>query len=102
MDIIIVHLIKIIIILLDLYNWSIVVYITLNWLIFLDLLGKNYKLNSFINFIQRVLFLTVEPSINFLRKLIPINISIDFSLLILILLLGFIQSTLTIILKFFV
>ena len=80
--------------LLNLYKYSVIVYVIINMLISFNVININ---NQFITIIMNFLYKLVEPSLRIIRKIIPNFGSIDITPVILIIL---IESILFIITKY--
>lgn len=74
-----------------LYNWLIIIYIVVEWLIKLNIMNSN---NRYVNKIMYSIAKIVEPLLNKVRKFIPDLGGIDISPIIVILLLNFIRNAL--------
>ena len=79
---------------LNLYKYSVIVYVIINMLISFNVININ---NQFISMIMNFLFKLVEPSLRIIRRIIPNFGSIDITPVILIIL---IESILYIITKY--
>ena len=79
---------------LNLYKYSVIVYVIINMLISFNVININ---NQFITIIKNFLYKLVEPSLRIIRKIIPNFGSIDITPVILIIL---IESILFIITKY--
>ena len=79
---------------LNLYKYSVIVYVIINMLISFNVININ---NQFISIIMNFLYKLVEPSLRIIRKIIPNFGSIDITPVILIIL---IESILYIITKY--
>lgn len=75
----------------NLYSLALVVSIILNWLIYFDIINKNQPI---ISKAREVLYRVTEPVLKYVKKYMPLIASIDFSPLILFLLLRFFVSVL--------
>lgn len=73
----------------NLYTLALIISIILNWLIYFDIVNKN---QSFVKKLNEVLYRLTDPVLRFIRNYIPTIASIDFSPLILFLVLRFLVS----------
>lgn len=74
--------------LLGVYKWIIIGHVILNWLVSFNVI--NYK-NNFVVMVREFLALTTEPAVTIIRKFLPTMGGIDFSPLVLILFVWFLQ-----------
>ncbi|WDM85580.1 YggT family protein [Ehrlichia sp. JZT12] len=63
--------------LLSMYNFSLMLWIILSWLIALNVVNRY---NEFVNSIFLLLSRLMSPSLNFIRKLLPFTVSYSFDL----------------------
>ncbi|CAO5682595.1 MAG: hypothetical protein HEEMFOPI_00742 [Holosporales bacterium] len=91
MDIIFVPILNCIGVALYLYRWAIFAYIILGWLEFFKVVNPYSQI---VYSIHNALFSVVEPALNQIRKLLPVRTAIDFSPIVLILILYFVEDVL--------
>lgn len=88
MDVIIIPLLSVIGMALNLYWWAVIIYIILGWL---EQFGVINRYNPMVYNITTVLFRIVEPALVVIRRFLPSLGAIDFSPLVLILGIVFLQ-----------
>ncbi|MGN7619037.1 MAG: YggT family protein [Ehrlichia sp.] len=79
--------------LLSIYNFSLVLWIVLSWLIAFNIVNRY---NEFVNAIFLLLSRLMSPVLNFIRKLLPFTVSYSFDLspLILLMFINFVRYAL--------
>jgi YggT family protein len=99
MDVILYPLLKILLLLIEVYRWALVVYVIIHLLVTFNLLNKG---NQFIDSVYSFLHKIIDPAASRIRKVIPVIGGMDFSILGLFLLIYFVQEMLTrILVKYF-
>lgn len=99
MDIILYPLLKIFLLLVEIYKWALIVYVIMHLLMVFNLLTKG---NQFIDTIYGFLHKIVDPVANRIRKVVPVVGGLDLSILVLFLIIYFIQEFLTrLLIKYF-
>lgn len=91
MTIILLPLFVIITAVLGIYIWVIIAHVALNWLVNFNVI--NHK-NNFVSMVREFLALVTEPVLAIIRRFLPILGGIDFSPLVLILCIWFLQMIL--------
>ena len=99
MDVIIYPLLKIILLLIEIYRWGLVVYVIIHFLMVFNIINKK---NQFIDSVYGFLHRIIEPLAEKIRSYIPVVGGIDFSILGLFLIIYFIQEMISrILVKYF-
>ena len=99
MDVILYPLLKILLLLIEVYRWALIVYVVIHLLMVFNLLNKG---NQFIDSAYAFLNKIIEPAASRIRKIIPSISGVDFSILGLFLLIYFLQEMLSrILVKYF-
>ncbi|QXK92128.1 YggT family protein [Neoehrlichia mikurensis] len=78
-------------ILLSTYNFALIVWLLINWLITLNIINRY---NEFVNNVFMALSKIFFPVLNFIKKYIPVVYGIDFSPIILLIFINFFRYTL--------
>jgi len=86
MDIILLPLFKILLMVIDLYQWALLIYAILSWLLFFNVMNTR---NQFVYMVGNFLSRLIEPALRPIRKLVPTLGGLDLSFLILLLTLHF-------------
>lgn len=99
MDVIIYPLLKILLLLIEVYRWALIVYVVIHFLMVFNLINqKNQLIDSVYDFLHRI----IDPLAEKVRKYIPVVGGIDFSILGLFLIIYFIQEMLNrVLVKYF-
>lgn len=99
MDVVIYPLLKILLLLIEVYRWALVVYVIIHFLMVFNLINKK---NQFIESIYSFLHRIIDPAAEKIRRFIPVVSGIDFSILGLFLIIYFVQEMLNrILVKYF-
>ena len=99
MDVVIYPLLKILLLLIEVYRWALVVYVIIHFLMVFNLINKK---NQFIESIYSFLHRIIDPAAEKIRRYIPVVGGIDFSILGLFLIIYFVQEMLNrILVKYF-
>ena len=88
MDIILIPLLAVINVALGVYAWIVIVSVIMNWLVNFNVINSN---NNFVLMVMDFLYKTTEPVLRHIRRFVPIMGGFDFSPVVLILLLWFLQ-----------
>lgn len=91
MDIILIPLIQVTFIALDLYLWAIIISVVLSWLVAFNVINTH---NRFVHMIGSALHAITEPALRRIRAFLPAMGGIDFSPVLLILAIIFVQEVL--------
>ena len=91
MDIILIPLIQVTFIALDLYLWAIIISVVLSWLVAFNVINTH---NRFVHMIGSALHAITEPVLGRIRGFLPVMGGIDFSPVLLILAIIFVQGVL--------
>ena len=91
MDVILIPLIQTINVVIDLYIWALIISIIIGWLTHFGIINGY---NQFVFTIQSLLFRITEPALAPIRRFLPEIGGLDFSPIILIILLNFIRGVL--------
>lgn len=91
MDIFLNPLLYIFSLILGFVRWSVILSVIMSWLVNFNILNPN---NQFVATVSEVLFRVTEPFLRPLRRLLPSTQGIDFSPLVLILILIFLEMVL--------
>jgi YggT family protein len=99
MDVIIYPLLKILLLLIEVYRWALIVYVVVHFLMVFNLINqKNQFIDSVYGFLHRI----IDPLAEKIRKYIPVVGGIDFSILGLFLIIYFVQEMVSrILVKYF-
>ena len=99
MDVILYPLLKIFLLLIEIYKWALVFYVIVHLLMVFTLLTKG---NQFIDTIYTFLHKIINPVAERVRKVVPVVGGLDLSILVLFLVIYFIQELLTrLLMKYF-
>lgn len=74
---------------LSLYMWAVIIHVIMGWLIAFNVINTY---NQFVSTVMDVLSRITDPVYTFIRRFIPVVNGIDFSPLVLILLIAFLRS----------
>jgi YggT family protein len=89
MGIILNPLLEVVLVLIKIYQWTLIVYVVLNLLIVFNILGRG---NQFIDTIHEFLARLIEPILRKIRRVLPVFGVFDLSLLVLFLLTHFFEK----------
>ncbi|MFN7662320.1 MAG: YggT family protein [Alphaproteobacteria bacterium] len=99
MDIILYPLLKIFLLLIELYKWALIVYVVVHLLMVFNLLAKG---NQFIDTVYGFLHKIIHPVAQKIRKVVPVVGGLDLSILVLFLIIYFLQEFLSrLLIKYF-
>ncbi len=91
MDIILIPLIQVIRMALELYLWAIIISVILSWLVAFNVINTH---NRFVHMVGSALHAITEPALRRIRAFLPVMGGIDFSPVLLILAIIFVQEVL--------
>ncbi len=91
MDVILVPLLQVVMIALDLFVWALIISAVLSWLVAFNVINTH---NRFVYTVMDVLWRVTEPALRPIRRFMPNTGGMDFSPLVLILLIIFLQNVL--------
>lgn len=86
MNIILIPLLNVLLILIDLYQWALIIYAVLSWLLYFNVMNTQ---NQFVYMLGDILSRAIEPALRPIRRLVPTLGGLDLSFLILFLTLYF-------------
>lgn len=92
MDIILIPLLGIVSTVIGIYSWIVIASVIMNWLVNFNIINTN---NNFTLMIMEFLYKVTEPILMKIRRFVPIISGFDFSPIVLILLLWFLQAVIT-------
>lgn len=99
MDVIFYPLLKISLLLIEIYKWALIVYVVIHLLVVFNLLTKG---NQFVDNIYKFLHKIIDPVAARIRKVVPVVGGLDLSILVLFLIIYFVQELLTrLLMKYF-
>ncbi len=88
MDVILFPFLKILLMLIDLYQWALIIYAILSWLTVFNVINTR---NQFVYMLGDILSRAIEPALRPIRRLVPTLGGLDLSFLILYMTLYFTQ-----------
>jgi YggT family protein len=92
MQVILVPLLKVLLVILNVYSWMLIVYAIISWLYAFGVINPQSQVMYFVqDFLRRL----IEPALRPLRRIIPLISGIDLSLLALFFIIYFVESMIT-------
>ncbi|HCI48331.1 MAG: hypothetical protein A2977_02095 [Alphaproteobacteria bacterium RIFCSPLOWO2_01_FULL_45_8] len=99
MDVVFYPLLKIFLLLIEIYKWALIIYVVVHLLMVFNLLTKG---NQFIDTSYKFLHKIIDPVADRIRKIVPVVGGLDLSILVLFLLIYFLQELLSrLLMKYF-
>ena len=89
MDIILIPLLSIINYIIGIYIWVVIAQVIMSWLVNFNVINAN---NNFIILFMQFLYRFTEPLLSLIRRVLPVMGGIDFSPVVLILIMWFLQG----------